>query len=216
MEAARANGTQGTDHGTANSHFVLGGRVAGGFYGQAPLLAGISEGLHTVAIAWQEHRYDRTPKTTSCRKAGAGWHLSGTKRHVLDAPDAAYTLITAVDGDGAVRLFCVETATLEATREQRMDGRPAATLTFALELPATAEVTFYEGAELAWSQACDVAAIAVSAQMVGAAQAALDMRAESLKEEIEASRAQIAALCSCPTRCRGTPCARRWRSNAAC
>jgi alkylation response protein AidB-like acyl-CoA dehydrogenase len=62
-----------------------------------------------------------------------------------------------------------------------MDGRPAATLTFALELPATAEVTFYEGAELAWSQACDVAAIAVSAQMVGAAQAALDMTVEYLK-----------------------------------
>ena len=145
------------------------------------LLAGISEGLHSVAVAWQEHRYERTPKTTSCKRAAAGWHLSGTKRHVLDAPDAAYTLITAVDGDGAIRLFCVETATLEATREQRMDGRPAATLTFALELPATAEVTFYEGAELAWSQACDVASIALAAQMVGAAQAALDMTVEYLK-----------------------------------
>lgn len=145
------------------------------------LLAGIGEGVHTVAIGWQEHRYDRLPKTTVCRRAGSGWHLSGTKRHVLDAPAAAYTLITAADEAGALRLFCVETGSLEATREVRMDGRPAATLTFALELPATAEVICYEGAELAWSQACDVTAIAVAAQMVGAAQAALDMTVDYLK-----------------------------------
>jgi uncharacterized protein (DUF1501 family) len=32
------NGSNGTDHGTANVHFVFGGRVRGGFYGQAPAL----------------------------------------------------------------------------------------------------------------------------------------------------------------------------------
>ena len=31
----RENNSAGTDHGTANSHFVLGGRVKGGLYGQA-------------------------------------------------------------------------------------------------------------------------------------------------------------------------------------
>ncbi|HTE16610.1 MAG TPA: DUF1501 domain-containing protein [Burkholderiales bacterium] len=34
----RENNSAGTDHGTANSHFVLGGRVKGGLYGQAPAL----------------------------------------------------------------------------------------------------------------------------------------------------------------------------------
>ena len=34
----RENLSAGTDHGTANVHFALGGRVAGGFYGEAPLL----------------------------------------------------------------------------------------------------------------------------------------------------------------------------------
>jgi uncharacterized protein (DUF1501 family) len=34
----RENLSGGTDHGTANVHFALGGRVAGGFYGEAPAL----------------------------------------------------------------------------------------------------------------------------------------------------------------------------------
>lgn len=35
----RENQSGGTDHGTANVHFVLGGKVAGGLYGEAPVLA---------------------------------------------------------------------------------------------------------------------------------------------------------------------------------
>lgn len=35
---ARENASGGTDHGTANSHFVLGGRVKGGLFGPAPAL----------------------------------------------------------------------------------------------------------------------------------------------------------------------------------
>ncbi|MBM3342674.1 MAG: DUF1501 domain-containing protein [Betaproteobacteria bacterium] len=35
---ARENNSSGTDHGTASSHFVLGGQVKGGLYGPAPAL----------------------------------------------------------------------------------------------------------------------------------------------------------------------------------
>jgi uncharacterized protein (DUF1501 family) len=35
---ARENQSNGTDHGTASAHFVMGGRVKGGFYGAAPAL----------------------------------------------------------------------------------------------------------------------------------------------------------------------------------
>jgi uncharacterized protein (DUF1501 family) len=37
----RENMSGGTDHGTANSHFVMGGRVKGGIYGAAPDLAAL-------------------------------------------------------------------------------------------------------------------------------------------------------------------------------
>lgn len=44
------NGSLGTDHGTANVHFVLGGKVQGGLYGQAPSLSQLDGGnmLHSV------------------------------------------------------------------------------------------------------------------------------------------------------------------------
>jgi uncharacterized protein (DUF1501 family) len=38
------NGGQGTDHGTAAPHFLLGGRVRGGFHGQQPSLARLADG----------------------------------------------------------------------------------------------------------------------------------------------------------------------------
>lgn len=50
----KENGNQGTDHGTVNSHFVLGGRVAGGFYGQAPQLAGVSDGNLPYAVDFRQ------------------------------------------------------------------------------------------------------------------------------------------------------------------
>jgi len=50
----KENGNQGTDHGTVNSHFVLGGRVAGGFYGQAPQLASVSDGNLPYAVDFRQ------------------------------------------------------------------------------------------------------------------------------------------------------------------
>lgn len=44
------NGSNGTDHGTANAHIVLGGRVKGGLYGAAPDLSRLEGGnlIHAV------------------------------------------------------------------------------------------------------------------------------------------------------------------------
>jgi uncharacterized protein (DUF1501 family) len=44
------NGSNGTDHGTANVHFALGGRVKGGFLGAAPRLDRLENGnlVHAV------------------------------------------------------------------------------------------------------------------------------------------------------------------------
>ncbi|HCU54008.1 MAG TPA: Twin-arginine translocation pathway signal sequence domain-containing protein [Gammaproteobacteria bacterium] len=38
------NGSGGTDHGTANAHFLLGGAVQGGLYGERPALTGLDGG----------------------------------------------------------------------------------------------------------------------------------------------------------------------------
>jgi len=44
------NGSNGTDHGTANAHFVAGGRVRGGLYGQAPQLDRLQNGNLAHAV----------------------------------------------------------------------------------------------------------------------------------------------------------------------
>lgn len=41
---AAENGSQGTDHGSASCHFLMGGAVRGGFYGQQPSLADLDGG----------------------------------------------------------------------------------------------------------------------------------------------------------------------------
>jgi uncharacterized protein (DUF1501 family) len=46
----QGNGSNGTDHGTANAHFVAGGRVRGGLYGQPPQLDRLENGNLVYAI----------------------------------------------------------------------------------------------------------------------------------------------------------------------
>jgi uncharacterized protein (DUF1501 family) len=47
---AAENNSNGTDHGTANAHFVLGGRVKGGMYGQPPQLERLDNGNLAYAV----------------------------------------------------------------------------------------------------------------------------------------------------------------------
>jgi hypothetical protein len=74
----KENLSNGTDHGTANVHFALGGRVAGGFYGEAPALDDpprafsspivISAGGKRQLIVW-------TPKARQATKSFEGMAL---------------------------------------------------------------------------------------------------------------------------------------------
>jgi uncharacterized protein (DUF1501 family) len=47
---AGENNSNGTDHGTANAHFVLGGKVKGGLHGQAPQLNRLDNGNLAYAV----------------------------------------------------------------------------------------------------------------------------------------------------------------------
>ena len=69
---AGENGSNGTDHGTAAPHFMLGGSVKGGFYGQPPELGKLDnkdvlfttdfrELYSTVSRYWFGQALDNTP-----------------------------------------------------------------------------------------------------------------------------------------------------------
>jgi hypothetical protein len=70
-----SNDSAGTDHGTANNHFVIGSRVRGGLYGQQPSLAGLQ-------------RWDRMEASVDFRSMYAsvldGW-MGGGSTTVLGA-----------------------------------------------------------------------------------------------------------------------------------
>ncbi|MDO6460010.1 DUF1501 domain-containing protein [Granulosicoccaceae sp. 1_MG-2023] len=55
---AAENGSAGTDHGTAAAHFLLGGGVRGGFYGESPSLTRLSDGDLIAGVDYR--RYYRT------------------------------------------------------------------------------------------------------------------------------------------------------------
>ena len=52
---AAENGSTGTDHGTANAHFAMGGQVQGGLYGQAPQLDRLDNGNLPYAVDFRSY-----------------------------------------------------------------------------------------------------------------------------------------------------------------
>ena len=60
---AEDNHSFGTDHGTAAPHFMMGGAIKGGFYGEHPdLLSGLLPGLDRIERVKHERRYKPTQR----------------------------------------------------------------------------------------------------------------------------------------------------------
>ena len=103
------------------------------------LIESIIGGEAILAFGWSEPgtRTDAADVSTSARRDGAGWRLSGRKAVVVGAPWASHLLVTARtagaqrDKDG-ISLFLVDPkATGVAMREYKtVDGRRAAEITF--------------------------------------------------------------------------------------
>ena len=103
------------------------------------LIESIIGGEAILAFGWSEPgtRTDAADVSTSARRDGAGWKLSGRKAVVVGAPWASHLLVTARtagaqrDKDG-ISLFLVDPkATGVAMREYKtVDGRRAAEITF--------------------------------------------------------------------------------------
>ena len=92
--------------------------IGGGFAretGRDDLIEGIISGTTTTAFAWAEPkgRFDPANVTTSAKRSGGGWTLSGHKAVVRDAPFASRLIVTARTGGGqrersGISLFLVE------------------------------------------------------------------------------------------------------------
>ncbi|MDP6932314.1 MAG: acyl-CoA dehydrogenase family protein [Myxococcota bacterium] len=140
--------------------------------------AGSAEG-RVVALAWEDGPLDRGLSVHAGAARVQGGVLTGEKRRVLDGM-AAESFVVLGEQDGAPALFRVDAAHVRRAALDRIDSRDAADVHFdgvpAVPLAATVE-------DLA--VALDQGAVALSAEMLGGAQAALDATVAYLKERVQ-------------------------------
>jgi alkylation response protein AidB-like acyl-CoA dehydrogenase len=138
----------------------------------------IMEGEAIWALAWAEgqSRYDFNSVTTTARRQGDNFVLSGTKAAVVGAPWADKLIVSARTSGGprdrdGVSLFVVDSrsANLHLQSFKTIDGRRAAELTLMnVEVPAR-QLLGREGDGVAALEACRDRAIgALCAEAVGA------------------------------------------------
>ncbi|MFG2960986.1 acyl-CoA dehydrogenase family protein [Streptomyces sp. NPDC048291] len=154
----------------------------------ARLLPGIAEGTRLAAVCWagEDGRW-RTDRSDVRAVGGDTWSLSGTTTLVLDGVAAHTLLVVATSGPGRVGIFEVD-----ATDDRvRRTSTPAMDSTLSLArvefdgAPATALALDAAG-RLATLH--DIAAVAVTALQVGAAQRALDMTVAYSKDRVQFGR----------------------------
>jgi alkylation response protein AidB-like acyl-CoA dehydrogenase len=147
------------------------------------LLPGIAAGETIAALAFTEDdgSWDPASIRLAAAKSGDGWVLDGHKNFVLDGANAGLILVVAV-ADGGLSLFAVDAAAsgLTATALPTLDQtRSLARLEFAA-VPADLIGSAGDGAAIL-DRVLDIAAIALAAEQLGAAQRALDITVDYTK-----------------------------------
>lgn len=162
------------------------------------LLSAIPSGDKVLALAAYEPGggFDLSACTCQARRSDGGYRLSGRKAVVLDGPSADVLIVLArvgeaSEGAGPFGLFAVapEQAGVRLRAYPTVDRRRCADLAFE-EVELTRDACLAEG-DLAWAavqRAMDHAALALSAEAVGAMQALLKLTIAHLKERQQFSR----------------------------
>ncbi|SHN43690.1 acyl-CoA dehydrogenase family protein [Cryptosporangium aurantiacum] len=152
------------------------------------LLPDLAAGRSLGALAWADAagRWRADGSDVTARPTGSGWTLTGTATLVLDGADADLLLVVAGTRTG-VGLFEVSPDATGVTRDVTPALDPTlrfATLTFR---GARASALSTDAAP-ALRRVRDVAAIAVTALQVGAAQRCLDLTVAHLRDRVQFGR----------------------------
>jgi pimeloyl-CoA dehydrogenase small subunit len=159
---------------------------------RAAHLPGIVDGSKTLAFAQLERnsRYDLGDVTTTAKKSGAGYVLSGEK-FVVGHGDTADTLIVTARSAGGQRdaggvgafLVPADAKGIDIKGYETQDGSRAADITFDnVEVGADAVIGDAENGLSVINQVVDDARIALCAEAVGAMEEALKVTVEYIKE----------------------------------
>lgn len=133
----------------------------------------------TLAVADDTGEIDARAVETVAARDGEGWRLSGTKRFVIDGLSADL-LIVAANADDGLGLFLVDGSSAGVQREAlpNLDlTRPLATVA----LDRADAVRIEDDAAAVVAKVADLVAVALAAEQVGGASAALEMAVDYLK-----------------------------------
>jgi acyl-CoA dehydrogenase len=158
-------------------------------------LPAVVAGERLLTIAYQEarSRYDLQRVETKAAKAGSSWTISGEKTQVLDGHVADRLIVSARTSGGAadaqgITLFLLasDTPGITIERQSRIDGRNVAIVRLDdVRVDGEAVVgAVGEGGSLL-TRVCDRATIGLTAEMLGAMQAAFEMTNEYLKTRVQ-------------------------------
>jgi len=146
------------------------------------------EALAALAVDEGPH-HDPAHVKLSAKKSGAGFVLNGDKRYVVDGADADLLIVVArTSGDAGdatgITLFLVpgKAKGVARTSLKTLDAHAAANISFAnVEVGADAVLGAVDAGYAALEQVLDRARIGLSAEMLGASDAAFEMTSEYLK-----------------------------------
>ena len=154
--------------------------VSGSDAQKAALLPSIVSGTRIVSLAVFEDAHDVDSIATRAESVEQGWMLSGTKRYVIDAPNADQFIVSALTPEG-VGLFVVEagaeglsvvsTPALDATRplgEVSLRGVIVGSDAYLGGVPSGRAVI----------SALDIGVVAIAQEQAGGAQRCLEMSVE--------------------------------------
>ena len=154
------------------------------------LLPGIADGSAIATLAWVENpaEWGTGSLSTTAKRSGDGYAIDGTKTLVLDGHTASLIFVVARAGGGP-SLFAVDASASGLTR-RKLETLDMTRKVAALEFAATpARLISDEGAAAGiLDRTLRLAAVALAAEQVGAAQKCLDMSVEYAKLRVQFGR----------------------------
>ncbi len=154
------------------------------------LLPGIADGSAIATLAWVENpaEWMTGSRSTTAKRSGDGYTIDGTKTLVLDGHTASLILVIA-QADGGPSLFALPASASGLTRH-KLETLDMTRKVAALEFAGTpARLIADEGAAAGiLERTLQLAAVALAAEQVGAAQKCLDMSVEYAKLRVQFGR----------------------------
>lgn len=160
----------------------------------AELLPDVAAGstIATLALTESGGKWNTENIRTRFAKDGDGYVLNGEKTYVPWAHVAGLFVVIARDEDGELAGFAIpkDTDGLSVTRLATMDmTRPQGTVTLdGVKLDENARLSGADDVESALQHALDRAAILLSAELLGIAEATMDISVEYSKERVQFGR----------------------------